>query len=462
MDILKRMKLEKPVALPEPLESPREVHITVDSPTTANRTMDEVEQQLNEMLVMGSQAGPDLGVDAHPETRAASRISQSVSDVSSLSRHSNPPDTPLEPPPRPPSADPWQVDRPPPLSPGGRSDAEDIERRPPVGGDSPTLPTAVPVQSQRNSSHSSHRSSQRNSQRRRTGDSSSRKSSNWRDSTATTSSSATDGRFRADSLGRRPAYTNYPLPEPPRYSSQSFDTMSESSRSPISPTSLPNFSKPTPIIPEDSAIGNCSYAPERLSITKTFPPRQASLATPRDHYPDRQPSVESLNSSIFDCVTFDGTTSPVTSTQRTSSIMTTPESPYSTAGTLPQYSPHPPIYANSTSPPFSGPMGIIANHSSATVATVIHARSPTENNEGTVPSITIPQSFEDSGLIPVEAENREEPSMPAREPDCSIGPHSSFYQLKGFCKGAEEIMRGELGCKKIRRPVGVRIISIAP
>lgn len=63
----------------------------------------------------------------------------------------------------------------------------------------------------------------------------------------------------------------------------------------------------------------------------------------------------------------------------------------------------------------------------------------------------------DEGLIPVDMESpmRDEQSIPPRESDCTIGPFSSFYKLKGFCKGAEEVMQGRLGFKKIKRPVGV-------
>lgn len=442
------MKLEKPASAPEPAEPMRDVHRAVESPTSTNRTMDEVEQQLSQMLIMGTQAGPDLGVDAHPEMRALSRASQPTSDISNLSHRSDLPERPLEPPPRPPSADPWLVDRPPPLSPGGRSDdSSPVERRPMVvGGDSPTLPLSVAVGSPRNSASNSQRNS------RWAGSDTSRRSL-WRDSTQT-AVSGMDGRLRADSLTKRPAYTNFSLPEPPRYSSQFSDAApSEASRSPPGP----HFIKPAPMIPEDIAVGMYTTQPGRNSIMKILPPRGASLGIPLDHHAERQPSMESLNSSVFDCVTFDGTTSPVTSTQRTSSVTsTTPVSPYSPGGVLPLYSPNPPNYATNPAMRFHLPVGgTLANHSTTTVAT-IQARSPT-TSEGTVaPLPQLLPPFEDAGLIPVDAENREEPSMPARQPDCSIGPHSSFYQMKGFCKGAEEIMRGELGFKQMRRPVGVR------
>jgi hypothetical protein len=62
------------------------------------------------------------------------------------------------------------------------------------------------------------------------------------------------------------------------------------------------------------------------------------------------------------------------------------------------------------------------------------------------------------GLIPVDMENSttsHDLSVPLRDPDCSITPYSSFYKLKGFCKGAEEAQRGQLGFRRMKRPIGV-------
>ncbi|KAL8382701.1 hypothetical protein RB595_006473 [Gaeumannomyces hyphopodioides] len=59
----------------------------------------------------------------------------------------------------------------------------------------------------------------------------------------------------------------------------------------------------------------------------------------------------------------------------------------------------------------------------------------------------------DSGLIPVEAElsvKAPEP-IPRRPADCSIGPSSSFHQLKGFCEGAKEVLKGGVGVKQVRK-----------
>jgi len=61
---------------------------------------------------------------------------------------------------------------------------------------------------------------------------------------------------------------------------------------------------------------------------------------------------------------------------------------------------------------------------------------------------------DDDGLIPVETEGpNSKPALPgiARR-DTSVTLASSFYQLKGFCEGAKEVLRGELGVKKVKKP----------
>ena len=63
----------------------------------------------------------------------------------------------------------------------------------------------------------------------------------------------------------------------------------------------------------------------------------------------------------------------------------------------------------------------------------------------------------DDGLIPVvdsperaAAPHQIEPMVQA---DCTIGLNSSFFQFKGFCEGAKEVVRGGLGVKKIKKAV---------
>lgn len=65
-------------------------------------------------------------------------------------------------------------------------------------------------------------------------------------------------------------------------------------------------------------------------------------------------------------------------------------------------------------------------------------------------------SLDQPGLEPVPggpSSGQALPPMPTREPDCSINIDSSFYQFKGFCDGAKDIIRGGAGVKKIRKPV---------
>ena len=60
------------------------------------------------------------------------------------------------------------------------------------------------------------------------------------------------------------------------------------------------------------------------------------------------------------------------------------------------------------------------------------------------------------GLIPVAEETLQqeaETEIPIRKADVRITETSSFYQLKGLCEGAKEVMRGGLGVKRIKKQV---------
>lgn len=66
----------------------------------------------------------------------------------------------------------------------------------------------------------------------------------------------------------------------------------------------------------------------------------------------------------------------------------------------------------------------------------------------------------EDGLIPVEMEEekKKEPEPLRSEvhvapEDCAIGVDSSFHQAKGFCEGAKEVIRGDIGVKKTKKPV---------
>ena len=74
---------------------------------------------------------------------------------------------------------------------------------------------------------------------------------------------------------------------------------------------------------------------------------------------------------------------------------------------------------------------------------------------------TNPPIFDD-GLIPVINEPNGHQhrhhtglELAALSADCSISLDSSFHQLKGFCAGASESMRGELGVKKVKQQASV-------
>ncbi|KAI0424710.1 hypothetical protein F5Y09DRAFT_130040 [Xylaria sp. FL1042] len=58
------------------------------------------------------------------------------------------------------------------------------------------------------------------------------------------------------------------------------------------------------------------------------------------------------------------------------------------------------------------------------------------------------------GLIPVALSDFEATSyVPLQEPDCTITASSSFRMLNGFCEGAKEAQRGQLGFKRLKRGV---------
>jgi hypothetical protein len=64
-------------------------------------------------------------------------------------------------------------------------------------------------------------------------------------------------------------------------------------------------------------------------------------------------------------------------------------------------------------------------------------------------------AFSDEGLIPVESEVDNKSALPlAISPKPSpLTLNSSFYMQKGFCEGAKEVLRGEIGVKRVKKPV---------
>lgn len=204
-----------------------------------------------------------------------------------------------------------------------------------------------------------------------------------------------------------------------------------------------------------------------LSSIQNIANKQLSqTAAAGSHHPTRQPSTESVNSSIFDLVDNVSNTSPVsyTNNNRHSNLSAVPSSAYSPVVL------QPPAYPGHPLPhrlPGQGDNNSNHNNSSPTIRSPPFSTLPEEEGGDDYsiagetdmfrPSSNTTSIYE--GLIPVHTEEAlmREPQhvMPMRQPDCTIGPNSSFYKLRGFCKGAEEARRGYLGFKKIKRPVGV-------
>jgi hypothetical protein len=61
----------------------------------------------------------------------------------------------------------------------------------------------------------------------------------------------------------------------------------------------------------------------------------------------------------------------------------------------------------------------------------------------------------DAGPIPVEVEEASKPARPApNQAACRIGDDSSFHLAKGFCEGAKDVTRGGIGVKRTKKQVG--------
>ena len=80
--------------------------------------------------------------------------------------------------------------------------------------------------------------------------------------------------------------------------------------------------------------------------------------------------------------------------------------------------------------------------------------SPQGYPEVEVPPPMIPTTEIDTGLIPVEdTASSTRTETHGHTKDCNITSASSFYYHKGFCEGAKEVIRGDIGIKKTQKPV---------
>ncbi|TDZ37716.1 hypothetical protein C8035_v007677 [Colletotrichum spinosum] len=189
----------------------------------------------------------------------------------------------------------------------------------------------------------------------------------------------------------------------------------QDTRSPVSPLSplplrvrAPSTSTTAPI-PEDQVVES-GPAP--------FPHRY-SQASSIYSQPSRQRSLESMHSSVFDVRKTDGAASPAMTENRAST----------TSG-----------YDERLSLASRGPAGQLDLPSGVPES---NGRAPLAVNYG-------------EGLIPVDSEpsQRTKPAstLSTRVKDCSIGLNSSFYIYKGFCDGAQEVTKGGVGIKRIKKP----------
>lgn len=80
------------------------------------------------------------------------------------------------------------------------------------------------------------------------------------------------------------------------------------------------------------------------------------------------------------------------------------------------------------------------------------------SENGRLEAVALPMPGIPDGLIPVEEEGLPEPAMSLPEAEmqlggCAISLNSSYYQFKGVCAGAVEIIQGGLGIKHIKKHV---------
>jgi hypothetical protein len=454
LDIIKRMKLVTPMALSSlpsrtmSLQSKSTsasargdydipANIVVNSPSQSDMLIEDAERQLRDM--MGTVAGPDEGLEGIHTSTSATDLHRSHSHRSEDSEDASEP-------PRPPSADPWQVNHRPPINP--RNAAETAL---PFRAASPREDIPGPLQAHSRSPGDGNawvdkddherrlRAASRSAGAPSDGSVSPSKSARWTNSTQASANSSLNG--HAHNLHSKNSSTGLSLSPPNGNDAHGWGGLVINSPAARSPSDASTrFTKPSPSIPEE-VLNQMHNRGESLSSTQSLQPKNSQPPKPLPYPKHRPPSIDSVNSSVFDVVDFASNSSPVPPAKRNSIISATPSSPYSPVVLQPPAYPghHPvhyqhPVFRNNSA------SGSFSNQSASTLNTGLKSN----------PSIY-------DGLIPVQTEGSicEGMTMPMRNSDCTIGPNSSFYKLKGFCKGAEEFRRGGTSFKRIKRPVGV-------
>ncbi|KAI0447818.1 hypothetical protein F4803DRAFT_558531 [Xylaria telfairii] len=404
-----------------------------------------------------SEAGVSTSMTTRPRPESMERLIEQLDghmgDVDRTSvRRSGPFDPPSEPPPTPPSANPWQVGRAVTTLGVHLEEGDNYEQTPPVAPDSPTIPQTQLVSPEDHplspfrsrevddgTMHEEHEQRMRAASQSRTSNSEGslsplQQSHRWTNSTQGSTDSmrsptrAHSGFIRGNDtstlhpygheqvISRRPSGTSSVVGKPPRPTSRAVGAVGRDRG--------------------NSFVGNTG-----------FPPRTTSVANQNSSsyvLSSRKPSTESINSSVFDIVDSLSPTEPTAPSGHRHSMQ-----PITSASTAhyqsarfppPKYPGPPPLYQTPPVPP--------RRTSGVTIRSQSSGGRTAHGGYGL--------RGMDDGLIPVDMESNisNEVPVPPREPDCTITPSSSFYKLKGFCKGAEEAQRGQLGFKRIKRPIG--------
>ncbi|KAI0404343.1 hypothetical protein F4802DRAFT_252251 [Xylaria palmicola] len=436
LDILKRMKLVAP------------------APAIISRPASEVGPSTNGRLsgLIGTEAGAEASLWSDT---GAVRPPQPRNDLDASSRRSGPSDPPSEPPPTPPSTNPWQVGRVPMSTLGVHlEEGDDFERRAPVAPDSPTIPKTQLVSSDdalsfpesrgvddsaMNEEHENRmRAASQSHTSHSEGSLSPSQNHRW---TTSTQDSTESMRSPTRSQGGFIRSNGNSALHPHGHEHSISGVSSGTSLAVGNSSSRPN----------SRAVGTYSRDRENSFANNTgFPPRTTSVANQNSTsyiLSSRRPSTESINSSVFDVVESLSPTDPRASSGYQHPMQASTPASQRTTGFPPLgYPGPPPLYQTPTVPP--------RRTSGITI------RSQSSGGRTAHPGNVLMRM--DEGLIPVDVDTAgsNEVPIPPREPDCTITSSSSFYKLKGFCKGAEEALRGQLGFKRIKRPVGAFSTSI--
>ena len=210
-------------------------------------------------------------------------------------------------------------------------------------------------------------------------------------------------------------------------------------------------------------ISSPPRSPRAGFVTAVARPIKQPMASHRD---SQASSTNSGRSSMFDPGARDSMVSPVTdrSGSRNDDYNLSP-------GRKDSYAPIPedrPVMSAGWSSIATNSLPVRHGASPPTQTVISPLRRPqqvaqsqlTEQPSGTPGLIVAQNTEEQPGLEPVLRGNGSAPGSDGgppvvlREPNCSITVDSSFYQLKGFCDGAKDIIRGGVGVKKVRKVVG--------